>query len=1309
MQHMSKKQLQKYILSTLAVGLFSLASVAYALPVQDTTHGNVGGATIDTNTASKMGITSSSANNVMNWKSFSIANGETVQFDAKNYLNLVRGTSKSEINGALNGTGNIYLINPNGILFGAKASVNVGNLVASTRAIDKVDADGFAANGTSPLATAAKAADGDIVNLGKLQTASLTLEGNNITIQNAADITSNGTTALTGTVTAKAAGIITVGHEVTETTTRSFNINDKTGKSTNITVHVYKNATVAASGYTVTDLAGTAKSVKESMLVYNVYDLQNMDTNLSGNYMLANDIDATSTNTWNWNSYKNIYKGFQPMNGIYKGTFDGAGHVITGLTANLVTAGLFTMNMGVIQNVGFVDGSVTGGSSSSWIGGVVGINYSVINNVYNTGTVSSTIASSSIGGVAGYNSGSIVNTHNEGMVSGTGSSANIGGVAGTIDSVGTITNSYNTGAVSGTGANSNIGGVSGLVGNKKSGSIVNSYNTGTVSGTGASSNIGGVAGLVGKTVAGTITESYNTGTVSGAEGYTEVGGVAGKIMNASTITDSHNEGTVHMDKVSHNDVGGIVGVNESSGSVARVYNSGEVSIGVGSYGNVGGVMGNNKGTGSITDSYNMGKVYSENGNASITIGGVAGLNASGSITKVYNTGEISSKNTSSFSKGGVVGKNVGGVITNVYNTGSLTDNGVAGYYSSIDGGVVGYNQGTITNAYNTGAVNSLGASSESNNYTGGVVGLNYKNAKITNVYNTGSVSGTYDVGGVIGQNDGEATATLANAYNTGAVSSTGSTDKVGGVVGENVNNATITNTLWAKDLVYTPTTGIKPTQAVGNQADLDTVKGETLANMKKAATYDKWTDTSGNKIVASEGGKGTAWRIYEGNTTPLLTSFFKGVVTVAGLSNKSAAYSGTAQTADISSATYDPADIDTSHIYAGGGRNAGTYSAIYSDQQGYDLVNTNTLKISPKKLTATLTGKTGNTYAFTKAYDGTDSVTKNLVLGTTYTFGDQVISGDTVSIDAAKAVGAYAGKNVGDDKTISYNGITLTGADAGNYTIDGTLSGNVGQITKKDITASLNGSYVFTKTYDGNTDVKQALGNNYSFATGDVEKGDKVSLTAGVGAYTDKNVGDTKEITFGNLVLGGDAAGNYNLTTESLTGNVGQITTKELTITLAGNNTFTKEYDGTATVNQALAGNYTISGIVGTEKVDIDSAGVSGTYADKNAADGKLVQFTVSGLTGADKGNYSLTSTTLTGNVGKITPKALDRYLDRRQCLYQSLRRYHDSSSQALGNELYIWTASWRTATRCSCQLAAALIMTRTPATTRPLLLAALL
>ena len=136
-------------MATLTVGMFGLVPVAHALPVQDATYTNVGGATIDTSVTKTMGISSSSSHNVMNRKSFSIANGEKVQFDTNNYLNLVRGVSKS-------------------------------------------------------------------------------------------DITSDGTTVLTGTVTAKAAGIITVGHEVTETTTRSFTIN---GAATDKTVHDYANAT----------------------------------------------------------------------------------------------------------------------------------------------------------------------------------------------------------------------------------------------------------------------------------------------------------------------------------------------------------------------------------------------------------------------------------------------------------------------------------------------------------------------------------------------------------------------------------------------------------------------------------------------------------------------------------------------------------------------------------------------------------------------------------------------------------------------------------------------------------------------------------------------------------------------------------------------------------------------------------------------------------------------------------------------------------------------------------------------------------
>ena len=120
MKDCKKNRLSRYVVAALTVGMFSMVPVAYALPVQDTGHTNTAGTGIST-VASQMNITGSAANNVMNWQTFSIANGEKVQFDEKNYLNLVRGASKSEIDGALSGSGNIYLINPNGILFGSSA------------------------------------------------------------------------------------------------------------------------------------------------------------------------------------------------------------------------------------------------------------------------------------------------------------------------------------------------------------------------------------------------------------------------------------------------------------------------------------------------------------------------------------------------------------------------------------------------------------------------------------------------------------------------------------------------------------------------------------------------------------------------------------------------------------------------------------------------------------------------------------------------------------------------------------------------------------------------------------------------------------------------------------------------------------------------------------------------------------------------------------------------------------------------------------------------------------------------------------
>ncbi len=84
----------------------------------------------------KLTIVQGSPSAVLNWQSFSIGAGEAVQFVQPSAnavaLNRVVGTDPSTILGSLSSNGKVFLVNPNGILFGKGASVSVGGLVAST-------------------------------------------------------------------------------------------------------------------------------------------------------------------------------------------------------------------------------------------------------------------------------------------------------------------------------------------------------------------------------------------------------------------------------------------------------------------------------------------------------------------------------------------------------------------------------------------------------------------------------------------------------------------------------------------------------------------------------------------------------------------------------------------------------------------------------------------------------------------------------------------------------------------------------------------------------------------------------------------------------------------------------------------------------------------------------------------------------------------------------------------------------------------------------------------------------------------------
>ncbi len=123
-------------LSTTGLAIFvSLATMpVYALP----TGANIvaGSINIDATTANQLHVLQSSNKGIINWQGFNIGAGELTEFHLPTSsaitLNRVVGGDLSSIMGTLKSNGQIFLVNPNGIVFGAGSIVDVGGLVATT-------------------------------------------------------------------------------------------------------------------------------------------------------------------------------------------------------------------------------------------------------------------------------------------------------------------------------------------------------------------------------------------------------------------------------------------------------------------------------------------------------------------------------------------------------------------------------------------------------------------------------------------------------------------------------------------------------------------------------------------------------------------------------------------------------------------------------------------------------------------------------------------------------------------------------------------------------------------------------------------------------------------------------------------------------------------------------------------------------------------------------------------------------------------------------------------------------------------------
>ena len=276
-------------------------------------------------------------------------------------------------------------------------------------------------------------------------------------------------------------------------------------------VYKMKNATDWQAGgeytYTVSlaaakDLGYTIES-NGSYTVYNADGLLNVAELVNGgktdiNITLEKNIDLTGKD---WTTIGTDYDN------SYKGTFDGGGHTITGLTftTNDEYAGLFgwlnragTVKNVVMEGVQITSNQIYGGS----IGGVVGYSWGTIENCSVSGSVSGTVY---VGGVVGAQiGGSITGCSSSATVKGT---VDVGGVAGQTNSSATLTACYATGNVTlEIDPKKNIAG-GGLVGMNAGSSLLACYATGNVTSTGSSTGYMHIGGFLGNNYT-TVTAGY---------------------------------------------------------------------------------------------------------------------------------------------------------------------------------------------------------------------------------------------------------------------------------------------------------------------------------------------------------------------------------------------------------------------------------------------------------------------------------------------------------------------------------------------------------------------------------------------------------------------------------------------------------------------------------------------------------------------------------------------------------------------------------------------------------------------------------
>lgn len=1283
-EHKDAKSLAISIGIALSAGMFSIIPVAYGAPSGGKVEaGNV--AIVDA--GKEVNITSTTKNNVISWQDFSIAKDETVKFDGgnktNNYLNIIRGANTSQIDGKIEGGNDVYIVNPNGVIFGKGASVNVGNLYVSTRYVsDDVAQNAYSANNMATVMDSTdKKMASDVVNMGHISADKVVAEGKNIRFMNTAG-------------------------NMTDANTIELRSDDgyiHVGNADGVSDAKYSGKTTGTSGTAINiDWYKTvsADDVKNNKSIIGA------GGSSSGNYMLTENVvlDDSENNITPVSNFTGKFDGM--FNTVSKANINSAGE-----------AGIFGTTDGArIENFGVVNSRVNSNLKNMGAGAIVGnAKNSILKNVYNEGTNITALTNHRAGGIVGEMSDTTIeSSYNTG-------NSNGGGILGrSTTTTNMIQNVYSTG----TTGNNNQYGIFAVTLHANDLLVKNAYT---------------LSKLVSSNKSSTVQDSFNVDTIDTKKqktqyndanwDITDTGGV--KIDDAGNVTKStwriyggasnplltaFFKGTT---AASYDyTMGGVSGNNEGK-DFSKVYNGSALNIS-----NV--TFGANADNSQINYSNSKDKNVTTGTYANFTSGqqgyDVAGSNITISKRQVNANVDTDFKPVKEYDgTADVTVAAVAGALTKT----DIEDSGlVAGDTVTLGG--------TVTGKYYSDEAHTK----EDKTVNKGKYGV----IKFSGLKLEGADSGNYDlhINGTentdISFKDGEITPkalTLTADASKRLTKVYDGTKAIKGTAADAIANLQVTGTV-ASDTVNVKGTadaevkyddvnaGTRNLIINGLTLDGDAAKNYYLKDSNGKVLYDP-TGYFGEQIVTAD----NVTANNAGLITPRMLdkNSFKVYNAVTGIwENGSKTYDGTA---DFS---YDAntrlgqdtiadgfgtdngilaSDIDKIKFTLGGAKfttDDGTTAASDATASG--------LATAAKKLayTVTITGtdnKVLSNYTFDatstensttlaqqpnttvsgagtinkrdiklagnnrtnldKEYDSQDTVAANYntwdpAAGViTYADGsDALVASDGTSV---KLTGKYSDKNVAYDvdgnvinKNITF-AAELTGAKAANYNlITPSITHNKdntaisGKITPKNLTVTFGD---VTKVYDGTTKVTTAMLTGKESLNGKIS-GDDLTIdlanTAAKANYNSADVIMADKVTYTGIALDGADAKNYHLQNTAYTGN-GTITKK--TINRAAdlewrvNDKLTKIYDGNTNLPSTVTKDNLQLFVNGVSYANNSTGlnytlGTSSHYASANSNNGQVQAVTYQIKLTDNSGNYNFGAGDFINTVagaGVITPR----------------------------------------------------------------------